>query len=131
MVSGNINDVTLQRDVISFILQEMGDEAYDAYPGSGERSRLESTLKEAKEKFLPTKNHSNFRRWWYHFVQYGDTPAQVRTRRYRSRALRYARRSLRGRWTGEHTRKLKLIVDSEDDLYLDEIQEKFLHNRTN
>jgi hypothetical protein len=63
---------------------------------------------------------------WYHFVQNGDTPAQVRARRYQSRALRYARRSRRGRWTNEHTRKLKVIVDSEDDVHLDEIQEMFV-----
>jgi hypothetical protein len=30
---GIINDVTLQRKVISFILREMGDEAYSCFKG--------------------------------------------------------------------------------------------------
>jgi hypothetical protein len=64
---GIINDVTLQRKVISFILREMGDEADSCFEGSGSRSRLQSVLKRAKKEILPTSHTQTSRKWFYHF----------------------------------------------------------------
>jgi transposase len=125
---GNVNDVRLQRSVISFILCNMDeDEAFAAVSG-GKRTRttLNHVLFKAQAEVLPTVSTRTFRRWFNYFMVYGFTPADAKYEKYRKAPRKkYHHRSLRGRWTCHHTEKLKRIVDQHPDMYLDEIQEAF------
>jgi transposase len=118
------NDVFMQRKVISFIALRLPPaEVYQPTPGTG---RLESILRQAKEQIAPFASTRVLRKWWNNFLLYGDSRAVIRRRHTQRRRGRYTSRSNRGTWNHNRNRVLQSIVDTEPQLYLDEIQDRFL-----
>ena len=119
------NRIRIQQECIEHICDILGPDVYESYEGSGHRTRLQQAILETQQKIYPSAKPLTIRRWWNHFIQYGDTPAMADRKEVRRYKRRYTRRTNRGRWTDEHTATLKEIVDDHPEFYLDEIQLTF------
>lgn len=118
------DDVFLQRKAIMAIIDFLG--AKSVYrDGRRRRTKLQAALTHVKATLLPFMSVSQLRRWWDHFLQFGDTPAERRRAARIKYKPAYVRRTNRGHWKCRHTTILKQIVDAHPDYYLDEIQAKF------
>ena len=62
-----IDDIYIQRRVVTFVACELGEDAADTYKGSGSRTRLEPLLKQAKKAICPTVSTRALKKWWYFF----------------------------------------------------------------
>ena len=96
---GNWTDIKIQRKVIQFVLEELGEEeAFESAGGcTSRRTKLNATLKKAQAAILPQASIRQFRRWFYYFMAYGYTPADQRKERFRRPYRRaYARRGAKG-----------------------------------
>lgn len=114
----------LQRKLIGHLLNLVGDLAYELGPGSGRRVGLEGYLQQTVDQLYPMLSTRHLRRWFYHFLLFGETPEETKKRE------RGRRRNVppcdASRWTDNDTNVLKDIVDRNPDYFLDEIQDDFV-----
>lgn len=121
--------LSIQRDVIECVLNYLPkEELLCAYEFSKKRTKLEEALVYAKQEITPRTSVDTLRRWWYHFMCYGDLPEIASRNKYHNynHGPRYGRKSKRGRWQKRHTEALTKIVEEEGDLFLDEILDMFI-----
>ena len=114
--------VRIQKDCIENICDILGVDVYKSFKGSRKRTRLQAAILETKQNIYPGADPTAIRKWWDHFIQYGDTPAYARRTEVRRYKKRYKQLTNRGNWTEEQTEMLKEIVDQHPEYYLDEIQ---------
>jgi transposase len=122
------SDVSLQRRVVAFILNEMGDDEAYLSAVTSKKTRLATVLKMAKESVAPQVSESTMRRWFQHYMEHGSTQADVRHKRkgsHKGKKKGYMLKSREPNWTPEDTEALRGIVDEHPDLYLDEYQNLF------
>jgi AcrR family transcriptional regulator len=127
------SDVTMQRRLVAFVLNEMGeDEAYLSADTS-KKTRLAAVLRMAHETIIPQVSERTLRRWFEHYMKHGTTRADERKERKRSHRGKkkgYMLKSYEPRsWTPDDTDALRRIVDEHPDLYLDEYQNLFCATR--
>ena len=109
-----VNRSSIHREVIGYVFAQLGD---DAYSPSG---RLDSILNDAQAMYCPSVDTRTLRRWYNHFLWFGEVPAE--TKKWKSRLSRTFRREGRkSEWTNNLTAKLKDIVDENPHMFLDEI----------
>ena len=106
-----IDDVYIQRQVIQYIAAALGpQDVYSELHGS-----LASIIRDCKSDVVPYVHITTIFRWWKFFLMFGSTRAEWRRRR--------RKRVYTTHWSKEHTDKLKQIIDTYPDYYLDEIQD--------
>ena len=115
------NRVRIQQECIEYICDILGPEVYEAFEGSGTRTRLQYALEKTQRDIYPLGKPGTIRIWWYHFLKYGETPAMSRRKEERWYKRRYQRLSNRGQWSQQHTNVLQKIVDEHPEFYVDEI----------
>ena len=120
-----LDDVFIQQPVINYVVEHLPREEVHLDALNYKVGKLESVLRQAKEQICPTASTRTLRRWWIHFLLYGDVPAAIRKWRRNKYRRRYASLSSRGGWTPEKTMILQGIVDENPQFYLDEIQDEF------
>jgi transposase len=109
---------TIQRRILGFIFDQLGNRMWEYGEGSRKRDpALDKIFTKAKQETGAGPSNRTIRRWFNHFLKYGETPEQ--TRRFRKKfSVRYSRS-----FTAEDTEALMCLVDSAPELYLDEIQD--------
>ena len=120
----------VQRKAIAFIAVEM--EMYDAFGGDDDLMVLQSILVECHRKKCPDVNVRTLRRWWGIYIEWGELPYYAKKRK-----GRHDRLSKSTTINDNELLQLKMIVDRNPNLYLDEISMlfgmemgKFLHYTT-
>ena len=117
-----IDDVYIQRRVITYIACQLGEEVVHTMKGSKSRTRLNSVIIEARAAVCPTVANNTLRAWWHYFLAFGYTPADARKKQ--KRRGRKALKRYKTRWTKHTTVILKSIVDDDGSQYLDEMQQE-------
>ena len=112
-----IDRVHIQRKVVESIVATLGSE----HVYSIEHGKLAKALRNCKKEVAPTVSLVTLRRWWNFFLKYGTTQAEIHKKRKKTKNVT--------RWRQRHTETLKAIVDTNPDLYLDEIQMKMYEYR--
>lgn len=88
--------------------------------GTGVRTKLNALCQIATEELLPAQAHpGTARRWFNHYLQYGETPHE--TDKWKRRTYVGRKRRL---WTLHDSQTLQNIVDQKPWLFLDEIVEE-------
>jgi len=116
-----VDDVDIQRKVITFIADELGDKIWFSAKGSRTKTGKHGIFERAFREIAPTASHSTISRWWEYFLQNGETQADKRKRE-RDSGKRDTPRRYRGRWNSRQRLMLQQIVDEHPEFYLDEIQ---------
>jgi len=118
----HIDDVYIQRRVITYVACHLGTEVEHTMKGSKTRTRLNSVLIEARAAVCPTVAKNTLGTWWHYFLEFGYTPADAR--KARVKRGKKGRRRYKTRWTKHTTSILKSIIDDDGSLYLDEVQQE-------
>jgi hypothetical protein len=79
------NDLGIQRKVIRAVLDSLGLDVWRAVD-SEESVVLLPHLEHAKRTVLPSAHIGTIRRWFNHYVEFGDIPAEARRQRYNKHA---------------------------------------------
>ena len=117
----------LQQVLINYIIDHVGE---DTLYGCGRDTKktgvIKAIIRQWNDKMRPVANFnvvhpSTVYRWIHHYVEYGEVRGTTMER------LKGRRSKRRAKWNYERTLWLKLIVDEEPWLYLDEIQAKLLN----
>ena len=102
---------------MEYIIAAIGpDQVYNQKYGG-----LSEVLRNCKKDVAPILKERTLRRWWNFFLKYGTTQAEFHKKRKKTKNVT--------RWRQRHTETLKAIVDTNPDLYLDEIQMKMYEYR--
>ena len=130
-VGAAISSLSIQRKVVDYVVDCMGDEIYDTSFLSGQayqRTRFHPCVEAAKESILPTAGISNLKRWVRHYALHGELKAETKERIKMLRQKHPNQFRLAGEemWNQHDTDMLKSIVDADPDLYLDEIQSEMV-----
>lgn len=113
---GMHNARRLHNEVVKRLFFALGHEAWAPSHGS-----LAPLLRELSlERAIPV---STMRRWYNHFLLYGETMPETKLWEQKG----FIRRETRAnQWTAEHSRSLNSLVRDEPWLFLDEIRDKML-----
>ena len=117
----------IQAKAISFIASKM--DIYDAFQETirevGDEISLANILADCKSTCVPDVSVSTLRRWWNVYEQWGEIPYNVKIIKKQMRK-RYGVMSKTTKVTESELLQLKCIVDTNPNLYLDEIALMFL-----
>ena len=76
---GNLTDLRIQREALSYIANECGYNLSEYLDGSNRQFDLTEILERARLKYVPLlKSHKTIRRWLYFFVEHRVTMAEQR-----------------------------------------------------
>jgi len=116
----------IQRKLLGHLLNLVGNLAYALGPGSRRRVGLEAYLQVTVDAIYPMLSTRHLRHCFYHFLLFGETPEATRI------CERGQRRNVgapASTWTHADMKALKSIVNTNPDLFLDEIQDEFVSVR--
>jgi hypothetical protein len=95
----------------------LGGEAWSPEHGS-----LEEILREVEQqRGIPTRTT---RRWYYHYLQYGETVPE--TRLWEKQGFVRRQKHYSGDWNDYHSRALVSLINEKPWLFLDKIQDELL-----
>jgi hypothetical protein len=129
---GEFNKGTIQQRVIAEIIERLGPEKTFA-TSDGNYSKhisLERVLNEVKSELFGMQSTRNMPRWFNHYIWYDETMAETKAwNKYLTTIWGHRARNSRS-WDCQDIECLRRIIDNKPWLYLDEIQEELLYERT-
>jgi hypothetical protein len=117
---GRNNELKMHRKFVRFVFFSLGDKAY--CPPYG---KMEGILREYHTNYRPDIQTRVLRRWYTHFLMFGET--QPETRRWNLKGWRPGELQRESLWTEDCTAALKTIVEEQPQLFLNEIRLAFLY----
>ena len=121
-----INDHNIQLAAIEKCLDFMGMDFWTYIVGYGKRYRWRAQLLEEVRNYCGfSLSYKTLMRWIAYYHKYGEVPAKSRRHRPTIKGMRMSGNKA---FTTRHTVELKRIVDSQPQLYLDELQKALFHS---
>ena len=117
-----IDDVYIQRRVITYITCHLGAEVEHTMKGFKTRTQLKFVLIEVRVAVCLTVAKHALGTWWHYFLEFCYSHADVK--KARVKRGKKGHRRYKTQWTDHTTLILKSITDDDGSLYLDEVQQE-------